>query len=211
MKTLLKKCFRFSLSKRLTLYFILFGLIIGYIVFIGSMMVTTHGLISFISTGIVEQQFSDYFNSAVPDIWLASADSQETTLEQKLKALRKLTSALKVFDLNAFFIYRREQKIWNKLAFTSDGSLDSVPAADGEITRLEKAAKHKHRLFGDFYFGKADVSTIMINVTRDTDNNIYILAFDVWREDIFSFIKANFAPGSDAKSNGHCIFAVSRQ
>ena len=178
-----------SLGRRLTLSFTLFGLVIGYFVFIYFAISSTSTLIRLASDTARSylSSISEGGKSDKGDELLKLLERQGADIANSAKVLQGIFPKLK-FDL-----YFEDKGQWRQMYMDAEGVIQSQhitdPAFAGE---LEKVRHDKIVSSLPFFYGAHDKVNVKINITRKDDRHAYILAFDVYRQGIIAVIQENF-------------------
>lgn len=178
-----------SLGRRLTLSFTLFGLVIGYFVFIYFAISSTSTLIRLASDTARSylSSISEGGKSDKGDELLKLLEQQGTEIANSVKALQGIFPKLK-FDL-----YFKDTGQWQQVYMDAEGVMQSRHVADPAFAgELEKVRHDKIVSSLPFFYGAHDKVNVKINVTRKDDRHAYILAFDIYRQGIITVIQENF-------------------
>lgn len=176
------------LAYRLTGYFVIFGIVVGYFSFIAVMTITSR---HFIKTG------GDFARSVVREY----ADRyEEGTLVQIIREnpalLQEVMSILESRSpgLSGFItLYRQERgnEEWRRIDL---GPLDddfSMEMMTPEDTLLAKALDRKVAAPAPVFWGKSDVLHIAVDVTQQGDDGHHVLLLGTYREGLAKNLQRN--------------------
>ncbi|MBF0119772.1 MAG: HD domain-containing protein [Desulfobacterales bacterium] len=182
MKVIINSIFSFwrpSVGRKMTLYFMLFGLIIFYVTSVIYGIHATHNFIKLTEKFINRQLVSmEYYNQ--------QGDFISKNIGKRLPELYSLFNMLKYLpsDFNSitdFSIYCKDNKtdIWENIIIDENAFLKTEPVDDKEIIdklneTLKKSNFHAH----PYFYGTSQILTMLLNITANNDKNRYVLKID---------------------------------
>ncbi len=183
-----------KLSHRTTLYFFIFGIMIGYLSFVIFIMITTRNYISLASDTALKH-FEKIYTSSESDVLLKMIQNPNKEVLEEVTRLKNAASQFHDIK-NVRVIYRRKKtKIWETI-FRADekgqNRLSRIIISKNEIYKLNHAEKRNISASSPFFFGRKDAITIYINISRKIDTNRYILALTVNRQGLLTMLKEHF-------------------
>ncbi len=189
---LYKNMFRFTLGKRLTLYFIVFGFILGYIVFTMASMFSTHNTVYFMSSMIVKKELKEVFASTRPDLFLTLLENNDRALMEKFRIIKNIPKDYSQVARTSLYYFDNVYYRWKELTLNKSGTR----VISEELSKPdEKNLMHyikSNGMIADRLMSQTE--SIYINLTRPVDRTKYLLRLEIKRESILSFIKENRVP-----------------
>lgn len=177
-----------SLGRRLTLSFTVFGLVIGYFVFIYLAISSTNTLIR-----LASDTARSYISSLANDGRSAKGDELLTLLEQHKTNIANSAKVFQgIFPQLKFDLYFQDKGQWQQMSMDDQGVIQSQHITDPKFAgELEKVRNEKIVSSLPFFYGAHDKVNVKINITRKDEQRRYIIAFDVYRQGIITFIQKN--------------------
>lgn len=190
-KSALKDFFFFwkpSLARRLTLSFTVFGLVIGYAVFIYLAVRSTNTFINLVSKSVGEYQYymsKDHVGKNQPEL-LQFIDQRMTTIVSAAEIMHIIIPSLK-FDL-----YFQEGGTWRHTYTDEKGLVKSEKIIHPVLIKsLEKAKKEKIVSSSRLFYGAKDKVNVKINISPGEQDFTQLISFDVYREGVFKIMREN--------------------
>jgi serine phosphatase RsbU (regulator of sigma subunit) len=176
-----------SIARRISLYFLIFGLIIFLVT---SILYTIGAKKKFLRSAshLVHHQFSQLENSSQPDFLWSSIDQPHADLSSLLEMLTDVTSSF--FSVTDASIYAKDSTgvAWYRLYFDDANVLRSNPVQDSYIAKLNRwLRRHFRPADAKIYSGDA-TSSMFINITGDRDTNYYFLKMGIDSEGLAGFM-----------------------
>ncbi|MBN2441484.1 MAG: HD domain-containing protein, partial [Spirochaetales bacterium] len=148
-------------------------------------------ILSFVSNGIIKQQFQKYLNSPEPDIWISGLEKKDRIMMQDIREMYNLTRNIHAIKKSKFYMYNADKQIWQELHII-DSTYIFIDTHKDDRNFLEQYVHNKMKyITGGIYYGKADINSIVIDLTRQFDKNKYVLLFSIIREDIGTVLRKN--------------------
>ena len=159
-----------SLSYKLTAYFVVFGLIIGYTVFIFS--TTFNG----------RQVLETFSGAAIREINPEDMNFKDFNISVFSDELTAVFEAIDHNDLpiDKIDAFIEENGTWEKYSFV-DNEIRLRNIEPAEMASIYKALDREITFEGDFFFGKTDKTTIYLNLNKGQKPD-FIIAASVTRE-----------------------------
>lgn len=191
LKSALKDFFCFwkpSLARRITLAFTVFGLVIGYAVFIYLAIYSTNTFIKLASNSV--EEYLDYMSrdniGKNQGELLNFIDQKMTTIVNAAKVMRVIFPPLK-FDL-----YFNDGGEWQRTYEDKNKVVKSERITDPVFTKsLEKAKKDKMITSSRFFYGAQNKVNVKINISPEEKNYTQIISFDIYRMGIIKILREN--------------------
>ncbi|MBN1363306.1 MAG: HD-GYP domain-containing protein [Syntrophaceae bacterium] len=191
LKSALKDFFFFwkpSLARRLTFSFTVFGLVIGYAVFIFLAVSSTNVFIKLVSKSV--GQYLDY--TSKDNIGKKQAellkfiDERMINIANTAKVMQVILPPLK-FDL-----YFQKGKAWRHTYTDEKGAVKSEKISNQLISEsLEKAKKDKISTSSLLFYGAKDKVNVKINISPDEKNYTQLISFDIYRLGVLKILQEN--------------------
>ena len=179
-----------SLGRRLTVYFTLFGIIIGYLVL---------AYWAFSSTNTFIQTSADLIRYHISTL------SQKTSGDEILKLLNQkrddIRTTAKFFqgissDFNFELYFQDDGGKWQHIFVNPKGIYRSQAVTDAGLSlELEKAKRNKIITSSALFYGRNDNVNVKINVSPNGDSFAYILNFNIDRPGIWKLLQKNLYKG----------------
>ena len=187
----LKKYFAFwkpSLARQLTVSFTLFGMVIGYSVFI---------YLAISSTNAVIRQASDSVGEYL--IFMSKGNVRETQAEllkfidQRMMNVVNMAKAMQVVLLPVKFdLYLYQDGTWLHTYTDERGVARSGKIKDIALSRsLEKAQRDRMTTSSRFFYGAENKLNVKINLNPGEAGYTQILSFDIYRMGILKILQEN--------------------
>ncbi len=177
-----------TVARRITLYFLLFGLIIFLVT---SILYTIAGKKHFVSSTskAIHHQFSLLEGSSRPDFLWQSIGQPSPELQRLMQMLVSLSSSF--YSASDISIYSKPTsgKSWSRLYFSDGPILHAEPVQDGYTSRLDHWLQRRFRQSDASIFSAAGPLSLFVNITGEKDANNYLLKIGVASEGITGFMK----------------------
>lgn len=177
-----------TVARRITLYFLIFGLIIFLVT---SVLYTIAGKKQFVSSTskAIHHQFSLLEGSSKPDFISQSIGQPSPELYRLMEMLVSISSSFyRAADIS---IYRKPLNgpSWSRLYFSDSPVLHIEPVADGYTSKLDPWLERRfHRSKAEIFRADGQLS-FFVNITGENDANNYLLKIGVASEGITGFMK----------------------
>lgn len=177
-----------TIAFKLTLMFVLFGMIIGYFSFIMSIMGSTRNLMN-ATTSILTRQMHDSLMAKEPD-------SMIRLLEKNDDAILKMMSLIKSDPMHPvtavyIYIYDSSRNEWSQHSITEEGKFVKT-GFDGNVKYLNRALTRKfHVADSRLFLGQNEKINLYVNVTRNIDINKYLICVEFNRNGLSTSIYQN--------------------
>ena len=172
-----------SLARRITFYFLIFGLIIFFATaFFFSVGAKKHFMRS--TSKMIHHQFSQLDGSNEPDYIWYGINHSRPELYKLLAMLEDISSSFyRVSDIS---IYSKDtgNASWSRLYFADDKILRASPIDDSVVEELNKTIRRRFRHTDvDFISGEGELS-MFVDITGELDTNYYFLKIGIASEAI---------------------------
>ncbi len=186
------KCFcsfwRPSVARRITLYFLLFGVIIF---FVTSMLFTIAGKKEFMdsTSKVVNHQLAQLESSKESDFIWKGVNQSEPELYRLLEILADLSSTFYTVKDISIYSKTAEGSSWYRLYFPDGSTLASQPIAEDSYTRkLDGWLGHHFRPAKAKIMSANGLHSMFVNITGPKDTNVYFLKIGVDSEGMTGFM-----------------------
>ena len=190
-KSFLKEFLTFwkpSLATRFTLSFTIFGLLIGYAVFIFLAVSSTNAFVK-LASGSVREYLDSVSREHVTknqDELYKVINQQMTNLAKAAQALQGITPELK-FDL-----YFQNGALWQRAYMDKQGVIKSEKITNPAVSKLlEKAKTEKFLTYPHLFYGAQDKVNVKINISTEKDGYTNIISFDFPRMGLLKILREN--------------------
>lgn len=174
----------------MALYFMIFGLLIGYFAFIFNTMHNTMEFMNFART-IVMQRLYVAAGSEEGDMFLFLLNRENPEIREFAKQIRSFSiKTHRLHDISAY-IYDTGVKRWSRVYLDGNNVFRSAPVPLSQYGDLRKCIGNRFYVSHAMYFGRNDRVSVRFDITRPVDSNRYILNFDIDRKGITVFIRDN--------------------
>lgn len=177
-----------SLARRITLSFTVFGLVIGYAVFIYLAVRSTNTFIELVSESVGEYQYyiSQENVGKNQSELLKFINQRMTNIRDAAKVMNVIIPSLK-FDL-----YFQEDGTWRHTFIDEKGSVQSEKIINPVITiSLENAKKKKITTSRRFFYGAKDKVNVKINISPEAGRYTQLISFDYPRMGLLKILHEN--------------------
>jgi putative nucleotidyltransferase with HDIG domain len=177
-----------SLSRQLTIFFTVFGMVIGYAVLILLAVSATNSFIN-LAANVINQRISslsvnDRSNRGREIFKLL--EQVKTDLGTSTKDFRDILPEVK------FNLYIQDSGQWQHMYQDAQGVVQSQRMTDPALIRdLKKVDGNKMLTSSRFFWGVEDKVNIKLNIIRKADRQAYILSFDIYRQGIRKMLQNN--------------------
>lgn len=177
-----------SVARRITLYFLLFGLIIF---FVTALLFTISGKKQFMgsTSKVVNHQLSQLEGSKEPDFIWNGINRSAPELYRLLEILANLSSTF--YTVKDISIYSKavDDDSWHRLYFPDGPTMQSDRILeDPYIGKLDHWLGHHFRPAGAKIMAANGLHSMFVNITGAKDTNFYFLKIGVGSEGISGFI-----------------------
>ena len=185
-------CFwRPSVARRITLYFIIFGILIFLVSTALYVMAAKRGFVA--STGrLIQDQLNKYVNVTESDFFLKRVNRSEPELFRIFQILQNLSSGY--YSVADVAIYGREaaSAAWLRLSFSETDVFRSEVTQDPMLHKLDRYINMRFHRMSSRLFSEGGVVAMFVNLTGDNDINHYFLRIELDSEDLAAFISRQF-------------------
>ena len=176
-------CFTFwrpSVSRRMTLYFVIFGLLV-FLATTATHMLAAKKHFIHSAVRIVEHQIAREQQGSPPDIIWKSIGRQRPELSTLAQMLSSVSSAFYTVADMAVYCRQADNHRWQRLVLDEQQHLVEQPPEPSTVASLErKFVRHPGKESFRFSLSE-DVLAAFIDITRPQDRHRYFLVFDIDR------------------------------
>ena len=179
-----------SLGRRLTIYFTLFGIIIGYLVLAYWAFSSTNTFIQ-TSADLIRHHISTLSQKAPGTEILKLLNQKKEDIRTTAKFFQGISSS---FDFELYF--QDSGGKWQHIFANPQGVYRSQRVTDAGLSlELEKAKRNKIITSSALFYGRNDNVNVKINVSPKGDSFAYILNFNIDRPGIWKLLQKNLYKG----------------
>jgi HAMP domain-containing protein len=190
MKNIIGKYLRLSLSVKITIYFVIFGLLIGYITFI------------LYTIGATKNEMDLAYETAVPifheitgtkgDDFIAELVNRKNDDLTRLYNIVMRTTFSKYGTIRPTIYYlNRNSNKWNRIYSDAHAYFREEPVSADEVPDLDRAIREKLLHSSRLFFGQSDRVSIKVLLPLRKATHAYVLNLEMNREGITTFIFKN--------------------
>ena len=187
------KSFKFwipTLGRTLTVYFTLFGIIIGYLVLAYSTAASTNAFIQ-TTADLIRQHISTSSQKTSGDEILKLLNQKRDDIQTTTKFFQGISSSFN-FDL----YFQDNGGRWQRIFVNPQGIYRSQVVTDtGLSLDLEETKREKLLTSSGLFYGRQDNVNVKINVSPKGDGFAYILNFNIDRPGIWKLLQKNLYKG----------------
>ena len=179
----IKCCFTFwrpSVSRRMTLYFVVFGLLV-FAATTAAHMVAAKKHFIHSAVRIVEHQIAGEQIDSPPDIIWKSIGQERPELSTLAQMLSSVSTAFYTVADMVVYCRRAENRDWERIALDENQLLTQQPANPSVVAAIERRFIDNPSDDALRFSLSEDVLAAYIDITRPRDRNRYFLVFDIDR------------------------------
>ncbi len=178
-----------SLARRISLYFLLFGLIIFLVTSMLHMMGTRKQFVSSTSK-LINDQLSQLEGSNEPDYIWKGISKPQPQLYRFLRTLANLSSSFYIVSDLSIYTRAPDRATWHRLDFPDGPMLQSAQIIeDPYLNKLDRWLKHRFRPAKAKIYSDNSEHSMFVNITSDNDVNNYFLRIDIGDEGLTGLIQ----------------------
>ncbi|TFH39089.1 MAG: HD domain-containing protein [Chrysiogenales bacterium] len=178
-----------SLGMKVTLYFVGFGLFIGYLSFILFTIGSARANVE-LAYQIIVPLLNEITGTKGDDFISDLINTKNKEIVRLNNVIHRTSSAYGRI-LSTIFFLRKGGREWKKIYVDRDGIFRERPAGLEEIPLLETALKRRFHHSSRFFFGRSDRVSLYMLLPLNRAQNVYILSLEMDREGITLFIRKN--------------------
>ena len=184
------KFWRPSIVRRLTVYFTIFGLIIGYLVFAYSAVSSTRTFVR-ATAGLIRDHISNLSGKAQGDELLKLLNQKSDEIRTAAKFFQGISSRF-----NFTLYYQDSQGGWQHVFVDPEGVYRSDAGTSAGLSLDLDAARRERILTSSIlFYGKQDNVDVKINVSPKGGGFAYILNFNIDRAGMLTVLGRNLRAG----------------
>lgn len=180
-----------SIARRITLYFLFFGLIIFLF---SSFLYMVAAKRTFLKSAgsMIQDRFSQVTDVSEADFLLKRVGKSQPEIHRILERVSSLSSVYYVVSDVAFFRRDPTGTAWTRIYFPDGDVLQEASAHNPSLHKLDQLLKRRfHRMQANLL--KSDgVVTMFVNLTGEKDVNRYFIGIELDSETFTGFIRSQF-------------------
>jgi len=176
-----------SVARRITFYFLVFGLVIFFITSLLYMGGTKKHFIHSTSQ-LITHQFSLMDSAQIPDFLLKGIGKPNPELGQLFQILANLSSSFYAVSDIAIYVKEAGDTLWYRLFFDDNKVLHLNLAQSSFSEKLDRNL-NRHFVKQGLLLRSADEHALFVNVTGENDLNTYFLKIGINNESISGIMK----------------------
>ena len=178
-----------SLARRISLYFLLFGLIIFLVTSMLHMMGTRKQFVSSTSK-LINDQLSQLEGSNEPDYIWKGINKPQPQLYRLLKTLANFSSSFYIVSNLSIYTREPERLTWYRLGFPDGPMLQSARILeDPYMNKIDRWLRHRFRPAKAKIYSDNGEHSMFVNITSENDVNNYFLRIDIGNEGLTGLIQ----------------------
>jgi HD-GYP domain-containing protein (c-di-GMP phosphodiesterase class II) len=185
-----KRFFRLSLSARITMYFVLFGIIIGYLSYVINAYYATGQFIDFYRMFIL-RRLAVVTGGEEPDMLLRIINSQNPTVRAFAAQMRSLSIHSHERVDFGVYVHKTREGRWYRVIPEEKGVFREAGLSAGEAAAIDHSAGRAHFVDHAVPWGRHDDLMVKIDFTRSIDTNRYFMVAKIDRRGILEVIVEN--------------------
>ena len=180
-----------SIARRITLYFLIFGLII--FLFSTFLYVVSARRTFLKSVGsVVQGQFSRIEGASKADFLIKAVGQSQPQLHQLFESLLNQSSAYYAITDVAIYSRSKTTSGWKRIQFMDNDVLSLGATSNASLRRLDHRLKRRFHRMQAVLLGADEIVHLFVNLTGDNDNNHYFLGMELDSETFTGFIGSQF-------------------
>ena len=184
-----------SIARRITFYFLIFGLIIFLF---STLLYVVSARRTFLKSvgSVIQGEFSQIAGSSEPDFLIKALGQPQQQIYQLFESLLNLSSAY--YSVLDVAVYKRpkgrskEPSGWRRIHFLDNNVLWQVPTSHASLRRLDHRLKRRFHRMEAVLLRAEETVHLFVNLTGDNDTNHYILGLELDSETFTGFIASQF-------------------
>jgi serine phosphatase RsbU (regulator of sigma subunit) len=180
-----------SIARRITLYFLFFGLIIFLF---SSFLYMVAAKETFLNSAgsMIQDRFSQIKDVSEADFLLKRVGQSQPEARKILELVSSLSSVYYVVSDAAFYRRAPTGTAWNRIHFPHGDVLQETPAQSASLKKLDQQLNRRfHRMQANL-LKTGGVVTMFVNLTGEKDINQYFMGIELDSETFTEFIRSRF-------------------
>jgi len=180
-----------SIARRITLYFLIFGLII--FLFSTFLYVVSARRTFLKSVGsVIQGQFSRIAGTSQSDFLIKAVGQPQAQIHQLFESLTHLSSAYYAVSDVAIYTRSKGPTGWKRIYFQDNEILWQVPTSTPSLRRLDHRLQRRFHRMQAVLLRADDMVHLFVNLTGENDTNFYFLGMELDGETFTGFIASQF-------------------
>jgi serine phosphatase RsbU (regulator of sigma subunit) len=180
-----------TLARRITVYFLLFGLII--FLFSTFLYVVAAKKTFLKSAGsVIQDQFSQLKDVSEADFLMKHVGKSQPEIHRIFGVVSSLSSAYYVVSDVAFYRQNPVGPAWTRIYFHGSDVLQEAPANNPSLKKLERRLNRRFSRMQAYLLKVDGAVTMFVNLTGDNDDNRYFVGIELDDETFTGFIRSQF-------------------
>ncbi len=180
-----------SIARRITLYFLIFGLIIflfSTFFYVGSANKTFLRSVGF----VIQDQFSQIEGTSQADFLMKSVGRPQPKVQQLFGFLLGQSSVYYAVSDVAIFSRPRSKDGWSRISFDKNDILQRSTVRNPSLEKLEHRLNRRFHRMQTTLLGAEGIVTLFVNLTGENDINQYFLGLELDSETVAGFFGRQF-------------------
>jgi len=180
-----------SISRRITLYFLIFGMIIFLFSTFLYMASARRTFLKSVGS-VIQNQFSQIKGASEADFLMKAVGQPQPKIYRLFGSLLTLSSAY--YAVSDVAIYRRHATGtgWSRIHFLDNDFMQQSPVDNPSLRKLEHRLDRRFHRMQAVLLGAEGIVTLYVTLTGDNDVNRYFLGMELDSETVTGFIGSQF-------------------
>jgi len=180
-----------SIARRITFYFLIFGLIIFLFSTFLYVMSARRTFLKSVGS-VIQGQFSQIEGTSTADFLMKAVGQSQPQLHQLFESLLNQSSAYYAVSDVAIYTRSKTTSGWQRIHFLDNDVLLPSTTSNSSLRRLDHRLKRRfHRMQAEL-LGADGIVHLYVNLTGDNDSNHYFLGMELDSETFTGFIASQF-------------------
>ena len=169
------------MARKITFYFLVFGLII-FVITSALYMMAAKKHFTRSTSRLIKHQFAQLENSSEPDFIWKTVNQQEPGLYELMQLLTDISSSF--YSIVDMSIYSKVagRDSWYRLSFNDMKVLRAGPIKDPVTDKLERRLRRRFHRADMNFLGTEDALSMFVNISGPNDTNQYFFKIEMGRE-----------------------------
>lgn len=180
-----------SIARRITLYFLIFGLIIFLFSTLLYMVSARRTFLKSVGS-VIQGQFSRIEGTKEADFLMKATGQPQPQIHQLFKSLSTLSSAYYAVTDVAIYTRSKDTPGWRRIHFLGDDTLWQTPSSNPPLERLDHRLERRFHRMQTVLLRADGIVTLFVNLTGESDANHYILGMELNSDSFTEFMASQF-------------------
>ena len=180
-----------TIARRITLYFLLFGLIIFLF---STFLYVVAGKRTFLRSAgsVIQDRFSQLKDVSEADFLMKRVGQSQPEIHRIFEIVSSLSSAYYAVSDVSFYRRDPEGTVWTRIFFGGSDVLQEASAQNPSLRKLEKLLSRRFSRMQANLFKVDGVVTLFVNLTGENDMSRYFIGIELDGETFTGFLRSQF-------------------